>query len=1078
MFLAVQKKKTVKKTKKPKVEPKQEIQQPDSYFITMLVGYLVLLVGIVLLLGCVTISIAGEKENWLGPALGGAFPSFMTFLFGRVAVVVFTASLILWGLFIAVASLRTKLLRFAIGLSLLAVDLSFLLSLKNFGMKSVSNDALSMSGGVLGEFFLQNLAIPVFGRVSCVAPLIGLVIALGLILVLSFGVRPRHFRFVAQTMRYVSSVFGQRRSLGTIEVETVEFPEIKPDKKAVEKKPLRRGVVMEDETMIFVPDDVKTRRRGKVEPFNGRHNWLTDELDVSRSDMQTRVGNGTLAGRPYNGAGMDAVGVQGNAAAGLPQLPKAPVADPRDMQRTMNDATLGDGVYEDPEIRRLEEELRLNERHMNALQILEIKERISALRRARDLIDWEKGHRGRMQVKGDVRRTAGSETVDAAGAAGLSPRLTSERTVVEQTPMPKSAKKASAAAKKASANEANNADAELLDTVPVRGGANSFDATMRADEATLRGPATLSDSVEERAAIHAEELLGGDGAYVEDFPGSPAVDDDETFAPVVVTADEVGEDPEFDEPVPSSRGAGGRASTKPVAKPAASKPIPSAPAASFDKYKVPEIAKILDTHETQTADYTEEELNAIGKMLEEKLENFKVKGRVIGCETGPMITRFEVEPGPGVKVSRFSALQEDLALPLKVSSIRILAPIPGKAAVGVEIPNRKFQTVFCRDVFMSDKFKPAPDKILVALGKDITGESFTMDLAKAPHLLIAGQTGSGKSVCINALMASMLFSKTPDELRMILVDPKAVELKMYENIPHLLAPVITKPEIAIQALQWLCYEMDRRTEVLATAKVRNIGGFNAKFEAGELPEDVPEEDRGHRMAFIVVIIDEMADLMMVAGKEIEKSVARLAAKARAVGIHLVLATQRPSVKVITGIIKANLPTRISFKVASQIDARTVMDHAGAEKLLGRGDMLYKAVNDPDPVRVHGAFLSDEEAERLADACSDQNVFYPQVESFDVSGGEDGDDDEGGGSLKNEKLDKLLFEVAQWAISVNGLSTSAVQRHFSVGYSRAGKIVDQLYGLGVCGPSKGNSKPRAMLVDMDGLMQLERSGRFG
>ena len=378
---------------------------------------------------------------------------------------------------------------------------------------------------------------------------------------------------------------------------------------------------------------------------------------------------------------------------------------------------------------------------------------------------------------------------------------------------------------------------------------------------------------------------------------------------------------------------------------------------------------------------------------------------------------------------------------------------------------------------MSEKFKPAHDKILVALGKDITGESFTMDLAKAPHLLIAGQTGSGKSVCINALMASMLFSKTPDELRMILVDPKAVELKMYENIPHLLAPVITKPEIAIQALQWLCYEMDRRTEVLASAKVRNIGGFNAKFEAGELPDEVPEEDRGHRMAFIVVIIDEMADLMMVAGKEIEKSVARLAAKARAVGIHLVLATQRPSVKVITGIIKANLPTRISFKVASQIDARTVMDHAGAEKLLGRGDMLYKAVNDPDPVRVHGAFLSDEEAERLADACSDQNVFYPQVESFDVSGGEEGDE-EGGGSMKNEKLDKLLFEVAQWAISVNGLSTSAVQRHFSVGYSRAGKIVDQLYGLGVCGPSKGNSKPRAMLIGMDELMQLERSGRFG
>ena len=1038
--MAVQKKKTVKKPKKTKVEPKKETQEPDSYFITMMVGYLVLIAGVILLLGCVTISIVGEHENWLGNYFGVMFPSFMTFLFGRVAVVVFTAALVLWGLFIAVASLRTKLFRFAVGASLLVVNVSFLMSLKNFGLKSVSNDALSMSGGVLGEFFLQNLAIPVFGRVSFVAPLILLLITLALILVLSFGVRPRHFKFVAQTMRYISGIFGQRRSQGTIEIETVEVPTVN-DKKESEKKTLRRGVVMEDETMIFVPDSVKMRRRGKVEPFNGRHNWLTDDLDVNRSDMQTQAGNDALGMPQY--AGENVAGVANASVAG-----EMPAGDLRNAQTVMAGDAAIDGVYEDPEIRRLEEELRLNERHMNALQILEIKERIGALRRARDLIDWEKGHRGRMQVKGDVRRTVGSETVDAGNvganaragvtAANDAARRTAERTVVNAD-MPRPSK---------SQTNAN----------------------------TMVRDATLSDSVETRAAIHAEDLLGGDGARIEDFPGSPAVEDDETFAPVVVTADEVGEDPTLGGTF-GGRGNAGIGNARPAAKAVQSAQIPPAPTASYDEYKIPEIAKILDTHEVQTADYTEEELNAIGKMLEEKLENFKVKGRVIGCETGPMITRFEVEPGPGVKVSRFSALQEDLALPLKVSSIRILAPIPGKAAVGVEIPNRKFQTVFCRDVFLSEKFKPAPDKILVALGKDITGESFTMDLAKAPHLLIAGQTGSGKSVCINALMASMLFSKTPDELRMILVDPKAVELKMYENIPHLLAPVITKPEIAIQALQWLCYEMDRRTEVLASAKVRNIGGFNAKFEAGELPDEVPEEDRGHRMAFIVVIIDEMADLMMVAGKEIEKSVARLAAKARAVGIHLVLATQRPSVKVITGIIKANLPTRISFKVASQIDARTVMDHAGAEKLLGRGDMLYKAVNDPDPVRVHGAFLSDEEAERLADACSDQNVFYPQVESFDVSGGEEGDE-EGGGSMKNEKLDKLLFEVAQWAISVNGLSTSAVQRHFSVGYSRAGKIVDQLYGLGVCGPSKGNSKPRAMLIGMDELMQLERSGRFG
>ena len=286
--MAVQKKKTVKKPKKTKVEPKKNVQEPDSYFITMMVGYLVLIAGVVLLLGCVTISIVGETENWLGNYFGVAFPSFMTFLFGRVAVVVFTAALVLWGLFIAIATLRAKLLRFAVGASLLVVNVSFLMSLKNFGLKSVSNDALSMSGGVLGEFFLQNLAIPVFGRVSIVAPLILLLITLALILVLSFGVRPRHFKFVAQTMRYISGIFGRRRDSEESETKTEYVPKLREE--GVEKKTLRRGVVMEDETMIFVPDSVKMRRRGKVEPFNGRHNWLTDDLDVSRSDMQTQVG--------------------------------------------------------------------------------------------------------------------------------------------------------------------------------------------------------------------------------------------------------------------------------------------------------------------------------------------------------------------------------------------------------------------------------------------------------------------------------------------------------------------------------------------------------------------------------------------------------------------------------------------------------------------------------------------------------------------------------------------------------------------------------------------------------------------
>ncbi|MCQ2124024.1 MAG: DNA translocase FtsK [Fibrobacter sp.] len=1024
--MATQKKKSAKKP----VKKKNSGTENEQGFGLVLAGWFLLALGVILLLGCVSSVYSGSHGNWLGPYLGKLIPNAVMMLFGKVSVLFFTSSLVLWGLCLAFDSLRTKILRYALGLTLLSLDLSFLLALKVYGLGQVSKDVLMLNGGILGQFFTQNIAIPIFGQESCMAPLIILVVCFILILVLSFGLRPRHFHFLVQTSDWLKKVFGKKPVL---EAEVVELDNSdrtvrggrseKDDQSIAQPAKLRRGVMMDDETVMLEPDAFKIRRKGRVVPFNGRNNWLDNELDGRNvSEAPGEI--------PF--------------AAEKTMAPTMAAAE-QTLAATMGGAGAVGG--EDPEIARLQEYLRLNERKMNALEIMEVREKIAALRRARDMIDWEKGHKGRLQVKGDVRRD-NVETVESAPAAN-SP--VDERTI---------------------AAGGNSADR----TIAARGAAvtarvrsfNAAESTMGTDSLDASDEPTIAYGRNETASaseIDPESLLGGDGAATDD-----------TFTPVVYGADDTSDmEPALDAESTMGGDIGTVIPRGNSGAQAAAIPQPD-PTEHYDEYKVPAISDILSDHEAQTADYTEEELNAIGKMLEEKLENFKVKGRVIGCETGPMITRFEVEPGPGVKVSRFSALQEDLALPLKVSSVRILAPIPGKAAVGIEIPNRKFQTVFSKDVFESEKFNPSPEKIVVALGKDITGEAFSMDLAKAPHLLIAGQTGSGKSVCINALMASMLFSKTPDELRMILVDPKAVELKMYESIPHLLAPVITKPEIAIQALQWLCYEMDRRTEVLATAKVRNIGGFNAKYEAGELPDDIPEEDKGHRMPFIVVIIDEMADLMMVAGKEIEKSVARLAAKARAVGIHLVLATQRPSVKVITGIIKANLPTRISFKVASQIDARTVMDHAGAEKLLGRGDMLFKAVNDPDPVRVHGAFLSDEEAERLADACSNQNVFYPQVESFDVSEGAEGDEDgEGGKNLG--KLDPLLFDVACWAIEVSGLSTSAVQRHFSVGYSRAGKIVDQLYGLGVCGPSKGNSKPRAMLVGMDELMQMERSGTF-
>ncbi len=983
-----------KKTSSKKTKTKSAVKgtEPgDLPFGVILCGWILVGVGLVLLLGCVSSVYSGTEGNWLGPYFGKLIPETFCFIFGKLPVVAFTFALVLWGLCLALRPVRMRGIGLAVGMSLLTIDLACLLALKNYGESQLGRDVLMMNGGIVGQFFCKNIAEPVFGNVSALAPFLLLLAGLVLILVISFGLRPRHFAFVVSGFRWLVGLFMKRgKDDETAEEDDTESGVVS-ENIGLSK---RKGITfLDDDTIFKEPDGFKLKHKGKLKPFSARKNWMETPV-LARG----------------NGEELDESTVAPTIA---PTMPAAPVA--------ADQAIEPDFTGEDPEILRLEQQLRDNYRNMSALEIKEIRDKIAEIRRAREMLNWERAHQNKIVVKGAVRGTQPdalpAETRDDATVVAENE---SERTVVAGQKQPDVAPRIAA-----------------------------FPGTEKDDEPTL--------------------AAGGD-----------ASSEEETFMPEIVTSDEAERDPTMEQdPTYEAPNQIGTSSSGTSFTGGAANGIPQPdPTVHYDPYRIPTVDEILDKHDPQPADYTEEELNAIGRMLEEKLENFKVKGKVVGCETGPVITRFEVEPGPGVKVSQFSALQDDLAMALKAVSIRILAPIPGKGAVGIEIPNRKMQTIFGRDIFESDAFKPSPDKIIMALGKDISGEPFAMDLAKAPHLMIAGQTGSGKSVCINALMASMLLSKTPDELRMILVDPKAVELKMYENIPHLLAPVITKPEVAIQALQWLCYEMDRRTEVLAKAKVRNLNGFNEKFDAGLLPEDVPDTDRGHRMAFIVVIIDEMADLMMVAGKEIEKNVSRLAAKARAVGIHLVLATQRPSVKVITGNIKANLPTRISFKVASQVDARTVMDHAGAEKLLGRGDMLFKAVNAPDPVRVHGAFLSDEEAEKLADACSNQNVCYPQLETFEVeeAGGE-GDDDDGNAAM-NEKKDKLLFEVAKWAIECgNGLSTSAVQRHFSVGYSRAGKIVDQLYGMGLCARSTGNSKPRAMLIGMDELMQLERSGAF-
>ena len=489
---------------------------------------------------------------------------------------------------------------------------------------------------------------------------------------------------------------------------------------------------------------------------------------------------------------------------------------------------------------------------------------------------------------------------------------------------------------------------------------------------------------------------------------------------------------------------------------------------TYDEYRIPLPSEILAPVPDQTIDYTEEELQRTGVEIESQLVNFKVKGKVTGIMTGPVITRFEIEPGPGVKVSRFENLSDDLALVLKAASVRVISSIPGKSAIGVELPNKKPQMIYCREILESSKFVRDPKKIQVVLGKDVMGDAFVTDLAKTPHLLIAGQTGAGKSVCINVLLASILFSKTPDEVRLILVDPKVVELAMYKDIPHLLHPVVTSPEVAVQALKWLCVEMDRRYEVLANARVRNIEGFNDKFKASELGEDVPEKDR-NLMPFIVVIIDELADLMMTAGKEIETSIARIAQKARAVGIHLVLATQRPSVNVITGVIKANLPSRISFKVASHVDSKTILDSSGAEKLLGKGDMLFRSNDKPEPIRLHGAFLKDSEVETLANACSCQNVNYERLESFDLGDVEGFDDTK---ITPAKEKDKLFWEAAYLGLEAGELSISTLQRRLSIGFARAGKIMDQLTAEGIYGKPNG-SKPRKMLMNEEMISNLEK-----
>ncbi len=464
--------------------------------------------------------------------------------------------------------------------------------------------------------------------------------------------------------------------------------------------------------------------------------------------------------------------------------------------------------------------------------------------------------------------------------------------------------------------------------------------------------------------------------------------------------------------------------------------------------------------------YTAAGQDVTAERLVETLRSFGVETRVLDISHGPTVTRYELQPCAGVKISKITNLADDIALNLATAGVRIEAPIPNKAAVGIEVPNKASTVVGVREILESTAFNSAKSKLTVALGKDIGGNVITTDIAKMPHGLIAGATGSGKSVCINSIIISLLYKATPEEVKLLMIDPKVVELGIYNGIPHLLVPVVTDPRKASGALGWAVSEMEKRYRMFADRGVRDLEGYNRFVEAANEPEL-------EKMPHIVIIIDELADLMMTAPNEVEDSINRIAAKARAAGMHLIIATQRPSVDVVTGVIKANIPTRIAFAVSSQVDSRTILDAAGAEKLLGRGDMLFSPVGSIKPNRIQGCFVSDSEVESVVDfikngkkADYDDNIMVEierqaAVEKKQKTGlSEDG-----------PESDPMLNEAIKVVVENGMASTSLLQRKLKLGYARAARIVDEMEQRGVVGPYEG-SKPRKVLISREQLMERE------
>jgi S-DNA-T family DNA segregation ATPase FtsK/SpoIIIE len=478
---------------------------------------------------------------------------------------------------------------------------------------------------------------------------------------------------------------------------------------------------------------------------------------------------------------------------------------------------------------------------------------------------------------------------------------------------------------------------------------------------------------------------------------------------------------------------------------------PAIRSASVPGTMVPPGVDLLDDVPDVGPPVPEDELRENSRILTQTLLDFGIAGRVGEIHPGPVITRYEYIPGPGVRVAQILNRQDDLALKLRASRIRILAPIPGKAAVGIEVPNRNPAPIFLRRLLETRTFHDASGPLPLALGKDIGGAPVITELSRMPHLLIAGTTGSGKSVCMNALITSLLLKRTPEELRLLMIDPKMLELPMYNGIPHLLSDVVTDPRMAVRVFRWALLEMERRYRVLAARGCRNLASYNLKVE-----KDGPGADGEGKLPYMVILIDELADLMITSGREVEEPIARLAQTARAVGIHLVVATQRPSVDVITGVIKANFPARIAFQVASRTDSRTILDQNGAESLLGKGDMLFLPPGQAAPLRVHGAYVSEEETQRLAQAWREQGEPTAYAGLDDVLA----EPEAPAGGLGE---DPLFEDAARLVVQAGQASASLLQRRLKVGYARAARLVDMLEMAGVVAAADG-SKPREILVD--------------